>query len=250
MLPLSTDRPPPDDGLAFLTRQAVATQWTLDAVDWSIAPRPPRFLPRRRYVAAVSQLYHGEVLALDLCRRAGDLVDDPAARAFLAVQRRDEARHAAVHRRYLGRLGDIGDPLATFETARVAAAASRDPLAIVLFVHSVLESEALSLHRDLFGPLGCPLLHAATTRIDRDESRHVAFGQHFVSARLAALSADRRHDLAAWLRTLWRAVADEAFGKFLAPYFPATGSLVDSRWAARAATLRALGLPDPAGAAL
>jgi len=247
MLPPSTEMSRTDEPIAVLTRRAATEQWTLAAVDWSIAPRPPRFLPRRQYIAAVSQLYHGEALALDLCRRAHDLVDEPVARAFLAVQRRAEARHAAIYRRYLGRLGDIGAPLAAFATARAAATASQDPLAVILFVHSVLESEALSLHRDLFGPLGCPLLHAAMTRIDRDEARHVAFGHHYVSARIAAVSPDRRHDLAAWLKALWWAVAEETFAAFLAPYFPAGDRLVETRWAARAATLRGLGLPDPAG---
>ena len=116
-----------------------------------------------------------------------------------------------------------------------------------LFVHLVLETEALNLHRDLFEPLGCPLLHAAMTRIDRDEARHVEFGRWYVSARLAALSPERRHDLAAWLKALWWTLAQEAVTALLTPRIRATGKLLDTRWAACATVLRAQGLPHPEG---
>src|SRR5882724_2059250 len=185
--------------LAALTARAVADQWTLEAIDWSVDLHPPRFVPRRLYVAATSQLLHGEALALALCEQLLDLVDDPAARDFIALQRQDEMRHVAAYGRYFAQLGALAPPLASFAAIEHAAAASRDPLAIMLALHVVLEHEALALHRDAYAPLGCPLLGALMARVDRDEARHVAFGRHALPRHMAVLAPARRRALADWL---------------------------------------------------
>jgi hypothetical protein len=235
--------------LAALTARAAADQWTLDAIDWSVAPRPPRFVPRRLFVAAASQLLHGEALALALCDQLLDLVDDPVARAFLALQRQDEARHVAAYHRYFAQLGALAPPLAGYAAVEAAATASRDPLAIMLALHVVLEHEALALHRDAFAPLGCPLLCTLMARVDRDEARHVAFGRLYLPQRLAGVAPARRRALASWLAGLWRGLAEEARATLLPAFLPFPRALVASRWAARALALEAAGLPEAAEAA-
>lgn len=237
-----------DAAIAELVRDAAAAQWVLDDVDWTRPPRLPRIAPWRLCLDAVSQLHHGEALALDLCNRLADRLDDPLARAFLALQRRDEARHVAAYRRYLARLGDIAPPLAGFAQARASVLAA-DPLAAILFVSLVLEDEALALHHELAAPLGCPLLRAVMTRVERDEARHVAFGRRYAAARIAALSAERRHALAAWILELWQSIAAEAVGRLLPRWLPGRRALLAARRATRVAALAALGLPAGQGTA-
>ena len=242
------DRPDETAPLAALTARAIADQWTLAAIDWTVAPRPPRFVPRRLYVAAASQLLHGEALALALCEQLLELVDDPVARDFVALQRQDEARHVAAYRRYFAALGALAPPLASFAAIEQAAAASRDPLAIMLALHVVLEHEALALHRDAYAPLGCPLLVALMARVDRDEARHVAFGRHYLPRHMAALAPARRRALADWLLGLWRGLAEERARPCCPPSCRSRARWSRRGGGTRGRALDAAGLPEAAEA--
>ena len=94
--------------LVALSRNAVNRQWSLEsAIDWRERVVPPWWLPRKTFVAMVSQLCNAEVAAMRMCRRLQSELPEPEAKRFLEIQRVDGLRHVEAYRSYLERLGDI-----------------------------------------------------------------------------------------------------------------------------------------------
>ncbi len=86
-----------EDRLATLIAKAFEGQWSPETViDWDQRISLPRYFPRKGYVSIVSQLYHGELATLALCRRLQMELPNPRARQFLSTQVGDESRHARV----------------------------------------------------------------------------------------------------------------------------------------------------------
>jgi hypothetical protein len=97
----------------------------------------------------VSQLYHGEIATAQLCGSLRQRVNDERARRWLAIQERDECRHAAMYRRYLQRVGGVVDADPVFaQTLSDVLAWHDDSFGQVLVFHILLEGEAVQLLRD------------------------------------------------------------------------------------------------------
>jgi len=193
--------PPEDRALAALAARGRRAQWSADReVDWQLPVRPPRWLTRRAYVSAISQLYHGEVATIRACRRLADEISDPAARDCLEVQIADEMRHAGAYAAYLDRLGGVApiDP-AVADAHGEGTTWNGAPAALVVLYHVVLEGEALMLHGDFRRWFRCPLFRDINRRIEVDEARHVAFGRLYLRSRLARMPADQRLDIYRWV---------------------------------------------------
>lgn len=176
-----------------------------ERIDWTLDVTPPRWMPRSAYVTAVSQLYHGELATLAMCRDLLNRLSDPTDRDALQAQIADESRHIGIYRRYLGRLGDIAPP----EPALEAALDGRyiwegSPLGTIVAVHLLLEGEGLRVQRDFGRWFPCALLRQIHGSISPDEARHVAFGRRTVAARIASLSQEERIGIYRWLEDLWR----------------------------------------------
>ncbi len=178
------------------------------AIDWSLPITPPRWMPRRAYITAVSQLYHGEVATFTMCHNLRGLLSDAATQQFLDTQIADEARHIDLYRRYLERLGKIGPAEPTLEAAldgRFVWPGS--PLGTIVAVHVLLEGEGLRVQREFGHWFPCRLLRSINANISPDEARHIAFGRRTLTAKLETLTQDERVEIYRWLEALWRECA-------------------------------------------
>lgn len=223
--------------------------WSADEILDGTEVVVPRFLSRRAYVAAVSQLHHGEVATVGLCRRLlrGSFGNVPAARVCIENQIVDEIRHADAYRAYLESVGDIVPPdpavVAYFEAAE---GWPDDPdVGAVLAYHVVLEGEALRMQLGFATWLPCPAFRALNGRIARDEARHVGFGRAVLERRIAAMPPERRRDLLRWIETLWWEAAAAILGRFSMPGLNCerlTRKWLESRWRRQVADLAVIGL--------
>jgi len=238
------------DRLAALAANGADAPWSVDdAVDWRAPVVVPTWLPRRTFIAAVSQLYHGEIATAVACRRllAGPVGADAGARACLEAQIVDEARHARAYRTYLARLGDIAptEP-AVAAFLRDGAAGPGDPdLGAILAYHVVLEGEALRIQQGFATWLPCPVFRALNARIARDEARHVGFGRIYLENRLAHLPVEERRVMFLWVKALWRACAESVMDRFRIPGVMTARIAqrwLESRWQRQVKDLVALGL--------
>ncbi|MDJ0609281.1 MAG: ferritin-like domain-containing protein [Kiloniellales bacterium] len=191
--------------LRRLAENGTADQWCVDRdIDWSRRERLPLWISRRHAAIAISQLYHGEMATVRLCRRLLGEVEEPLLRRCLTLQIGDEARHAEAYRRYLERLGGVMPVEPAL--ARALDLAGRGTLGTagtVMAYHIVAEGEVLRLQERLAGFFPCPLLRQVSRRVARDEARHVAFGRLFLEARVSRLSVERRAELYDWARRIW-----------------------------------------------
>ena len=199
-----------NDRIVALGRNAAKRQWSLVTdIDWRERVVAPWWLPRKTYVAMVSQLYHAEVAALRMCQRLQHELPEPEAKRFLETQRIDEQRHVDTYRAYLERLGDvapINEAMATALEGGLAWSGSYHG-AIVAF-HIVLEGEAVKLQQELSAMFPCPLFRQINARVSQDEARHVAFGKIYLHDKLRALPFDERIAIYRWVKELWHVCAD------------------------------------------
>ena len=219
-----------------------------EAVDWSVAPIRPRWATRRAYVEAVSQLLHAERATQLACSHLATALPEPAAVRFVDGQARDEARHASMYARYLERLGDIA-PMDEALAASIENALEWHhsvPTMMVAF-NVVLEGEAVRLHGAAARAFPCPLLRGIATTVGRDEARHVAFGQLYLTRALASLDVEERRAIYLDVRALWRAIAqpsasDRPGGTILRR---AWRGYMAARWRTHCRTFERIGLIRP-----
>jgi hypothetical protein len=234
-------------GFDRLIVNAERGQWAVaEAIDWNLPLRPPRWLPRRIYGSAVSQLYHGEAAAARVCERLLGIVDERKAHRFLAIQLADELRHVEVYDRYLRRLGEIApldEPLArVFDCAATETSSVTET---VLAYHVVVESEGLLLQQAFLRWITCPLLSQVNLRTSRDEARHVAFGRLFLRRMAATLQEEERAAAAATVERQWRRCAEALVARYGGHLGRRLGrDWLDRRWALHQRTFREIGFLD------
>lgn len=173
-------------------------------VDWSLRIRPPKWMPRRAYVTAVSQLYHGELATLAMCHDLRDSIDNSGLSKALNAQISDEMRHMAIYERYLERLGDIAPP----EPALQAALDGHyvwpgSPLGTIVAVHLLLEGEGLRVQHEYGRWFPCELLRQIHRIVSPDEARHITFGRRTIGRYAGQLPQEERIGIFRWLETLW-----------------------------------------------
>lgn len=174
-------------------------------LDWHGASRSDyvRRLPKRtqeqlarQFVAFdMSQVLHGEQAAMMLAGRLTGAVDDLDARIFAATQAKDEARHVMALREVVGRLGPIHDcgPIlrGMLDHLLECDLWPKQVLGLQLF----LEARALLSFRQHLLFVKDPTFRDVITRIERDESQHVAFGIQYLRSGIEALTAEQREEL-------------------------------------------------------
>lgn len=140
-----------------------------------------------------------------MCERLAHELPDPAARAFVARQAADEARHAQAYARYLDAFGGIG-PIdrAVERTFEKALAWHRPWQGLVVVANVVPESETVRLLQRSPNIFSCPQLREINALVARDKARHLAFGWLHLTAHKAALPAKGRQRIYDWVRDLWR----------------------------------------------
>jgi hypothetical protein len=180
--------------LERLCELAARDQWRLDELDWSaveVSTLPEAF--RQTAADAFAQLHWGEQTAHFAATRLREWLPEGPARAFLATQQEDEARHAAFFERIIHLFGCEGRVRPSVQRLMREVREAETPEAMMLGMQVLIEGiahsmflEASRLMRALDGAEGLdgPLLALKTLvaeampRLARDESRHIAFGLH------------------------------------------------------------------------
>ena len=202
--------------LVPLSLKAERAQWrAADVADWPEKKVLPWWLGRKFQAQVLSQLYHGELATLAMCRQLKDKIDDPWAQRCLDFQIMDEERHARVYLDYLAGIGELQplDPVLAAAYERTLGWSGR-PEALVAAFNIILEGEALSALDILAGWLGCPLFARINTHIRRDEARHLAFGRAYLAQTLPELTQGERLEIHRWLKALWHDTAKGVFAHF------------------------------------
>ena len=196
----------PDAALDRLYEIACRDQWTVAGLDWSAVELAAFPLPLRQAAADLfAQLHYGELTAMMGASRMMDRLPSSAARLVCATQVNDEARHVRFFANLIGRLGCAGRVRPTVRQLMGEVYEADTAEATMLGMQILIEGVAHSLFQEgarLFAdfPGQGPLFDAVrTVAVDwlprllaRDESRHIAFGLHYLRARLPALSAGQR----------------------------------------------------------
>lgn len=196
----------PDTALDRLYEIACRDQWTVAGLDWSaldLAVFPLSF--RQAAADLFAQLEYGELAAMMAASRMIDRLPSGAARLVCATQVNDEARHVRFFANLIGRLGCAGRVRPSVRQLMAEVYEADTPEATMLGMQILIEGVAHSFFLEgarlfaEFPALGPPFDAVKTVITDwlprllgRDESRHIAFGLHFLRARLPGLGASER----------------------------------------------------------
>ncbi len=195
-----------DPQIEALIAKAEAATWPADdAPFWASRALRPRHIPRAKYRAMVSQVYHGECTTRAVCKRLIDEISDPLAARFLAIQAEDELRHARMFERYLEPLGGVA-PVDPGLGGAFARTLNWDGpwQAMAVAVNVILEAETIRLLLRSPHLFSCPKLKTIIDTVTRDEARHLAFGRLFIRPHLETLPAEERRRIYPWVLSLWR----------------------------------------------
>ena len=214
-------------GINALFSKAHSMDWDLDRdVDWSLDVEPGdpcidtawapfgrtetfRALPMdaQRHVARaallrmLNVLQVGESVAQDVCARLAVMCDEEDYRNHAVAQAMDEARHHMAYVRFMAKMGEAPGPVdAGTEAMFDELLRSDDKTFLIAGEQFFLESLAMPLFERLASNATHPLLRDIVTLINRDESRHVAFGVLYVAELLKRSSTSERLEFAGtWL---------------------------------------------------
>jgi hypothetical protein len=144
----------------------------------------------------LSQFLHGEQGALMTAAAVTHAVPDYEAKLYSATQTMDEARHVEVYDRYIQKLA-IAYPISPWLKELIDATLTADHYAKTMIgMNMVVEGLALAAFHNMRRQTTCPLLRTLTEYVLRDESRHVAFGNVYLSETIRELHPDDREDMA------------------------------------------------------
>jgi len=201
-----------EDLLLNLFHKGAQAQWTSRDLDWKI---PTSLSPRQRLALArlLTPVYFGEQTAmagassiLPSVMAAGETT----AQLYLASFIMDEARHFEALTQLYRTLGH--DPLGIRDMPELLRYYHRLRQGDrVDWVWGILISDIIGKHfyRGL-GPNQAapdPLFGGLSTRILRDESRHLAFAEHYLKRNFASLVPERRQALVEMRDDLFRMLA-------------------------------------------
>jgi hypothetical protein len=190
--------PPEDDLLLELFHKGAKAQWTSRDVDWA-----PQLRLASHEQAALARLltpvYFGEQTAMaGASRTLPELMfaGETTAQLYLSSFIMDEARHFEALTRLYHKLGC--DPLGLRQMPEMLGYFHRLRQGDRLdWAWGILFTDINAKHffRALGRLRGDPLLGKLSTQILRDESRHLAFAEHYLRRNLARTDAARRRAL-------------------------------------------------------
>ena len=140
----------------------------------------------------LSQLLHGEQGALMV---AGELVacaPDYEAKLYVGSQAMDEARHVEVFARYIRRLDKIYPPQPTLKSILSDIMQAPQWQSKMVGMQVILEGLALGTFINVRAATGCALLRSLLGYVTRDEARHVAFGNIYLTTEVARMHPEER----------------------------------------------------------
>jgi hypothetical protein len=211
-----------NEKLKTLYSKAKRLQWDAEqAIDWSTPIDPSRplidedrfglnqlpFVQRmsksqqealRAHIAAwqLSQFLHGEQGALMTAAALTHAVPDYEGKLYAATQTMDEARHVEVYDRYIKKLALVYPMSKGLKEVIDKTLKSDRWVKIAIGMNMVVEGLALGAFQNMRKSTSCELLRSIVEGVLRDEARHVAFGNVYVSEAIAKMHPDDREDVA------------------------------------------------------
>jgi hypothetical protein len=160
----------------------------------------------------LSQFLHGEQGALMTAAAVTHAAPDYEAKLYSASQTFDEARHVEVYESYIRKLG-IVYPISPWLKELIDATLSSGSFAKTMIgMNMVVEGLALAAFHNMRRQTTCPLLRALTENVLRDESRHVAFGNVYLSRTITEMHPDEREEVAQFAFDAVKGMADSMGG--------------------------------------
>ena len=144
----------------------------------------------------LSQFLHGEQGALLTAATVAHGVPDMKAKYYAATQTIDEARHVEAYDRYVNKIA-IHYPMVPWLKSLIDTTLQTNNFCKVMIgMNMIIEGLALGAFNNMYKQTEEPLLKSITFNVMRDESRHVSFGDVYLTPTVAALHPDEREDLA------------------------------------------------------
>jgi hypothetical protein len=201
-----------------LYAKAKRDQWNADvAIDWSVPVDPggnvldgerTAFLKlaffqrldratlerfKAHYSAWIlSQLLHGEQGALMVAGELVACVPHYEAKLYAGSQAMDEARHVEVFAKYIRRLDKIYPAQPTLKAILADIMQAPHWQSKMVGMQVILEGLALGTFLNVRASTGCGLLRSLLGYVTRDEARHVAFGNLYLTSEVSKMHADER----------------------------------------------------------
>lgn len=144
----------------------------------------------------LSQFLHGEQGALMTASAITHAVPDYDAKLYAATQTMDEARHVEVYERYINKVGVTYPIMPSLKDTIDVTLQSANYMKIMVGMNMVIEGLALAAFHNIRQQTSCQLLKRITEYVLRDEARHVAFGNVYLSQAIRNLHPDDREDIA------------------------------------------------------
>lgn len=144
----------------------------------------------------LSQILHGEQGALMTAAALTHAVPDYQGKLYSATQTMDEARHVEVFETYVRKLA-IVYPMGKMLKKLIDVTLTADHwVKTAIGMNMVVEGLALGTFHNVMVVTECDLLRQIMKGVLRDESRHVAFGNVYVSMAIEEMHQDEREDMA------------------------------------------------------
>jgi hypothetical protein len=160
----------------------------------------------------LSQFLHGEQGALMTAAAVTHAVPDYDAKLYSATQTMDEARHVEVYDRYIKKVA-ITYPMSPWLRELIdATLSSGSYVKIMIGMNMVVEGLALAAFHNMRRQTTCPLLRNLTELVLRDESRHVAFGNVYLTKVISEMHQDDREDAAQFAFEAVKGMSDSQGG--------------------------------------
>src|SRR5690606_4781223 len=151
----------------------------------------------QRHALEISEIFHGEVLAMLISAQLVNLLSDPEARKFVATQAAEEARHASFFREYLQQFNlPVFSPSQGLHQFITRALQDQRWEHKVLCCNVTIESLAMAQFAWLRTTPVPTLLDQGLRRILEDEARHVKFGVVVLDNHFRTLSPEEQDCLA------------------------------------------------------
>jgi hypothetical protein len=140
----------------------------------------------------LSQFMHGEQGALLCTAKIVETVPWIDAKYYAATQVMDEARHVEVFAKYIRRLDKIYPPQPTLKSILKDIVETPYWQAKMVGMQVILEGLALGTFINVRAATGCALLRSLLGYVTKDEARHVAFGNLYLTTEVARMHPDER----------------------------------------------------------
>jgi hypothetical protein len=123
-------------------------------------------------------------------------VPDYEGKLYAATQTMDEARHVEAFEGYVRKLALVY-PISPFLKELIDTTLKADHwVKIAIGMNMIVEGLALGAFHNMRKATSCKLLKSLVEGVLRDESRHVAFGNVYVTHTIAEMHSDDREDVA------------------------------------------------------